>query len=110
MTAHELQHGMIKCFSEFYSYTNAIKKTVDAFLDSAMISAKGLYSRVRFPHLPTVKLPLVKLPIIKFPSFKPALLRAGGKQIVNQWVNHNKEYLTYLKRMSGLASPEAETN
>jgi radical SAM superfamily enzyme YgiQ (UPF0313 family) len=117
MTAHELQKGMITCFAEFYSYTNALKKTFNAFLDAAVISAKGMYSRIRLPRLPPmpqmphlpsvklpqlphVKLPSVKLPVIKLPSFKPALLRAGGRQIINKWLLHNREYMKYLKTLS----------
>lgn len=109
MSAHELQHGMIKCFAEFYSYTNAIKKTVDAFLDSALVTAKGMYSKLhlphlprmpQMPHLPTVKLPAIKLPVIKLPSFEPALLRIGGRQIVNKWLMQNKAYMKYLKSLS----------
>jgi radical SAM superfamily enzyme YgiQ (UPF0313 family) len=112
MTAHELQKGMVKCFAEFYSYTNALKKTVDAFIDSAVLTAKGMYSKIHLPqlprmpqmphmpHLPTVKLPSIKLPIIKLPSLQPALLRVGGRQIVNKWLMHNRAYMRYLKSLS----------
>jgi radical SAM superfamily enzyme YgiQ (UPF0313 family) len=89
MTAYELQQGVIKCFSEFYSLTGGIKKAVSTFFDSTVVAGKNLYSRVHFP------------------SFYPVALKIGGSRIVSSWISHNREYLDYLKRISHMSMAKA---
>jgi radical SAM superfamily enzyme YgiQ (UPF0313 family) len=78
MTANELQRGMIECFSDFYSYTNAINSALNATVSGAIASVQRLY---RNAHIR---------------SFYPSFMRFAGKHVVKQWKKENKSYLSYL--------------
>ena len=78
MTATELQRGMIECFSDFYSYTNAINSAINATVSGAIASVQRLY---RNTHIR---------------SFYPSFIRFAGKGIVRQWLKENKSYMSYL--------------
>ncbi len=82
MTAEELQNGMVECFSDFYSYTNAFNNALNALADSAVVSVKKAYTRAHFP------------------SSKPILMKIKGKEILNSWLSHNRPYMDYLKSIS----------
>ncbi len=80
MTANELQRGMIECFGDFYSYTNAVGSALSATVNGATTMVQKLY---RTAHLR---------------SFYPTFIRFMGKGILKQWTKENKHYLTYLGR------------
>jgi len=82
LTAEELQRGMIDCFNDFYSYSNAISDAIDIFFTTASSCFVGLVKRV------------------KFPSINSTLIKLIGKKIVHKWVNFNRPYLGYLKIQS----------
>jgi radical SAM superfamily enzyme YgiQ (UPF0313 family) len=84
MTANELQRGMIECFGDFYSYTNAINSALNASVHGAVASVQNLY---RNAHIR---------------SFYPSFIRFMGKGLLRQWTKENKQYLSYLK---GTARP-----
>jgi anaerobic magnesium-protoporphyrin IX monomethyl ester cyclase len=83
MSASELQKGMIECFSEFYTYVNAVNDAVNAFGRTASASVKSLYTKAFFP------------------SFYPSVMKVVGRQLVHQWVHKNQQYLAYLKQYKG---------
>jgi radical SAM superfamily enzyme YgiQ (UPF0313 family) len=78
MTAHELQHGMLECFRDFYSYTNGIHDALDALATGAKAAFQTLYKQVYLRSL--------------YPSF----IRFAGKNMVRQWTKENRNYLSYL--------------
>ena len=80
MTADELQKGMIKCFSEFYSYMNAFNDALTAAGQAMSFAVRSLYSRAFFP------------------SFYPPFMKIAGRQIVKQWVRKNQHYFSYLRQ------------
>ncbi len=82
MTPEELQAGMLDCFSDFYSYTNAINNALNTFADTGIAAVKNLYSRAHFP------------------SLKPSFAKFFGRGIVKAWLKHNRDYLDYLKTIS----------
>lgn len=82
MTASELQQGMLDCFGEFYSYTNAINNAITALVDSSIASVKTLYTKAHFP------------------SLYPTIMKVAGKEILHNWIEHNKHYLDYLSKIS----------
>ena len=75
----ELQKGMISCYSDFYSYTNAFNDGLNILFNSLVAIGKRIYSRSYLPS-----------PI-------PAIMKIAGKHIVKSWVVNNKPYLDYLK-------------
>ena len=74
----ELQQGMIDCFSDFYSYTNAFIDAINIFFETSLKLIKSTYKKVYFP------------------SFVPSIIKFAGKRIVKNWIIHNKPYLAYL--------------
>ncbi|MEE9526015.1 MAG: radical SAM protein [Candidatus Woesearchaeota archaeon] len=84
MSAEELQHGFIDCFSDFYTYTNGINDALNAVFDSTVILGKKLYKRAYFP------------------SFHPALMRVAGKEILKSWLKQNRFYFRYLSNRLSL--------
>lgn len=78
MTASELQKGMIECFRDFYSYTNAVNDSINAAAAGARAAFKNLYTKV---HLP---------------SFYPPFIKFVGRQILQKWTRENSQYLHYL--------------
>jgi hypothetical protein len=78
----DLQKGMIDCYSDFYSYTNAFNDALNIFVNAGLAVGKKIYSRAYLPS-----------PI-------PAIMKIAGKQIVKSWILHNKPYLGYLKIMN----------
>jgi radical SAM superfamily enzyme YgiQ (UPF0313 family) len=78
----ELQKGMIDCYSDFYSYTNAFNDALNLFFDTFVALGKRLYGQAYLP------------------SLIPALMKIVGKQIVKNWIENNKPYLAYLKIMN----------
>ena len=78
----ELQKGMIACYSDFYSYTNAFNDGLNILFNSLVAIGKRIYSRSYLPS-----------PI-------PAIMKIAGKHIVRSWVSNNKPYLGYLKIMN----------
>jgi radical SAM superfamily enzyme YgiQ (UPF0313 family) len=85
MTALELQKGMIECFSDFYSYANAINNALNAGYNVTASAVKALYQKVHFPSL--------------YPTF----VKFAGNGIVKQWVRENAPYLSYLSKSSARA-------
>ena len=82
LSAFELQQGMIDCYSDFYSYTNAFNDALDVFFKTLIVISKKLFKRA---HLPSIMPPLTKM---------------VGKQIVKNWILHNRAYMRYLKIMN----------
>ena len=82
MTADELQRGALECFSDFYSYTNAVNDALNSVTDSGIALVKNIYTKANFP------------------SFGPAFMKFVGKGILNSWIKHNRYYLNYLKHIS----------
>jgi anaerobic magnesium-protoporphyrin IX monomethyl ester cyclase len=80
MSASELQKGMIECFNGFYTYLNAANDALIAMTRTASASVRSLYSKAFFP------------------SFYPSVMKVVGRQLVQQWVNKNQQYLAYLKQ------------
>ena len=78
----ELQKGMIDCYSDFYSYTNAFNDGLNLLFNALVAMCKRIYSRAYLPS-----------PI-------PAIMKIAGKHIVKSWVVNNKSYLDYLKIMN----------
>ncbi len=78
----ELQQGMIECFSDFYSYTGGINEALNAFGESLITLFRKLYSRAYFP------------------SLVPVLVKFVGRKIVKSWIEYNRNYLQYLKKLS----------
>jgi hypothetical protein len=78
LTPLELQQGMIDCFEEFYSYTNAANDAINLFFDTFGIMLRNLYKKSYLP------------------SIIPSLLKFFGRGIVKSWVAHNRPYLGYL--------------
>jgi radical SAM superfamily enzyme YgiQ (UPF0313 family) len=78
----ELQKGMIDCYSDFYSYTNAFNDGLNLLFNSLVALGKRIYGRAYLPS-----------PI-------PAIMKIAGKHIVKSWVLNNKPYLDYLKIMN----------
>jgi radical SAM superfamily enzyme YgiQ (UPF0313 family) len=83
MTATELQRGMIECFGDFYSYTNAIKSAVATGLHASVTSALNLFTQAHVR------------------SFYPSVIKFMGRRLLQEWTKENKRYLSYL---SGLAA------
>ena len=83
MTADELQEGMIECFSDFYSYTNAINDAINIIAKVGVASFRNIYTKVHFP------------------SIIPPFVKFVGKGITDSWIKNNKYYLNYLKYVSG---------
>jgi radical SAM superfamily enzyme YgiQ (UPF0313 family) len=82
LTTVELQKGMIECYSDFYSYTNAFNDALNILFDTFVVLGKRIYSKAYLPS-----------PI-------PAIMKIVGKQIVKNWISNNKPYLGYLKIMN----------
>jgi radical SAM superfamily enzyme YgiQ (UPF0313 family) len=82
LTTVELQKGMIECYSDFYSYTNAFNDALNILFDTIVVLGKKMFGKAYLPS-----------PI-------PAIMKIVGKQIVKSWVLHNKPYLGYLKIMN----------
>lgn len=83
MTASELQKGMIECFNDFYSYTNAFNDALNAVARTISASVKSLYTNAFFP------------------SFYPSFMKVAGRHILRQWVHKNQQYLAYLRQHAG---------
>ena len=81
MTPAELQQGMIDCFSDFYSYTKALRKSLELAADAAYASIKTTYTNTHFP------------------SIRPLIMRVAGRKILKDWVEHNKGYLRYISKV-----------
>ncbi len=77
-TPVELQQGMIDCFSDFYSYTNAVNDAINTFFETGLTLIKKMYTNAYFP------------------SFFPSFLKIAGKKIVKNWIMHNAPYMGYL--------------
>ncbi len=78
MTAYELIQGMIKCYKEFFSYSEGIKGMFNTTLASIKARIKSLHTQVYLP------------------SFQPSLMKFVGRKIIKDWLNSNKIYLQYL--------------
>ena len=79
MTPDELQEGAIKCFRNFYSYSRAIKSALKTTINAIVTPIKKAYKEAYFP------------------SLTPALMRAAGKKIIDNWIEYNSEYLNFLR-------------
>ncbi|MFH0773880.1 MAG: radical SAM protein [bacterium] len=79
MGADELQRGMIECFSDFYSYTNAVNAGLNLVFDTIKSSLCSLYRKAYFP------------------SLLPFIMKFAGKGIIKRWLSENRSYLSYLK-------------
>ncbi len=78
-TPLELQQGMIDCFRDFYSYTNAVNDAINTFFATGLTLIKKMYTKAYFP------------------SFSPSFLKIAGKKIVKNWITHNIPYMGYLQ-------------
>jgi radical SAM superfamily enzyme YgiQ (UPF0313 family) len=78
----ELQKGMIACYGDFYSYTDAFNDGLNILFNSLLAMVKRIYSRAYLP------------------SLNPAIMKIAGKHIVKSWVLNNKPYVGYLKILS----------
>lgn len=81
MSPVELQRGMIECFSDFYSYTNAAIDSVQLALNTIKSTVTNIYKSSYFP------------------SGLPAFMKIAGRNIINSWVKGNKSYLNYLNKL-----------
>ena len=81
MLPNELQQSAIDCFSDFYSYTNAINESLNIVADFTITSVKKLYTKAYFP------------------TIWPPLLKIIGKGIIRNWVKYNKNYLKFLSKL-----------
>ena len=81
-TPAELQQGMIDCFSDFYSYSNALNDALNTFFETFAVLIKKMYRKVHFP------------------SFVSPLVKLFGIRIVRNWIIHNKPYVEYLYRIA----------
>ena len=82
LTTVELQKGMIECYSDFYSYTNAFNDALNIFFETFLVLGKKVFGTAYLPS-----------PI-------PAIMKIVGKKIVKSWILNNKPYLGYLKIMN----------
>jgi radical SAM superfamily enzyme YgiQ (UPF0313 family) len=80
MTADELQRGMVDCFSDFYSYANALNDGLNLIANTITASVKKFYTKAHFP------------------SIQPPLLKLVGKGILRNWLVNNRQYLAYLAK------------
>ena len=92
MTAFELQNGLIECFSDFYSYTNAFNDALNATFEKIASAARLIVARPSRNNRGGVATPH---PATFFRSFTKLV----GKGIVKSWLKHNKFYLNYLKQL-----------
>lgn len=83
LTPMALQQGMIDCFTDFYSYTNAIHEAINLFFETIGSLLKALYKKG-----------------VHFPSLTPSMVKLVGKRIVKNWIEFNKPYLGYLSVLS----------
>jgi radical SAM superfamily enzyme YgiQ (UPF0313 family) len=83
MTAKELQHGMLECFKDFYSYSNGVSDALDALAFGTKAVFKNLYTQA-YPR-----------------SLYPSFIRFAGKNMVRQWTKQNSHYLSYLGKSPG---------
>jgi radical SAM superfamily enzyme YgiQ (UPF0313 family) len=84
MTAAELQYGLMRCFSDFYNYTHAIKDSLKKIKERIIASVKNIYSKASFP------------------SFFPPFTKFFGKGVIRDWIKANMPYLKYIKRVSAV--------
>jgi len=89
MTADELQQGTIRCFQDFYSFPRAIKGALNTTINIATTTIKKTYTKAYFP------------------SLRPALMKLGGRKIINNWIYYNKAYLKYLSSLSNTGPERA---
>jgi radical SAM superfamily enzyme YgiQ (UPF0313 family) len=82
LTPGELQEGMISCFSDFYSYTNGINDALNATVEMLLTFIRKIYTKAYFPPL------------------TPILIKFFGRKIVKSWIEYNRSYLYYLKKIS----------
>ena len=82
MNVDDLQKGMLDCFSDFYSYTNAANDALNLVPDFAITAVKGIFTRVSFP------------------SALPMVMKVVGKGIIKEWIRKNQSYLSYLDKLS----------
>jgi radical SAM superfamily enzyme YgiQ (UPF0313 family) len=83
MSAKELQHGMLECFKDFYSYSNGVNDALDALAFGTKAVFQNLYKQVYLRSL--------------YPSF----IRFAGKNMLRQWIKENSHYLSYLGKSPG---------
>ena len=77
MTAKELQQGLIECFSDFYSYTNAMNDALNIFAETLITAFNNTKARL--------------------PSLRPFFMKFAAKEIIRNWVRYNRPYFRYLK-------------
>jgi radical SAM superfamily enzyme YgiQ (UPF0313 family) len=83
MTARELQHGMLECFNDFYTYANGVNDALNALAFGTKAAFQNLYKQVYLR------------------SFYPSFIKFAGKNIVRQWTKDNRQYLSYLGNAPG---------
>ena len=86
MSANELQQGMIGCFNDFYSYTNAVNEALNTAVGAAVAMVKKAYTKAYLP------------------SYRPFAFKLLGKKKINDWLKYNKGYLRYMKGLSNIRS------
>lgn len=80
MTAYELQTGMIKSYSDFYTYTNAAGTAVNTLGRTVHSAVKSFYADTFFP------------------SFYSSYTKILGRRQVRNWIKINRDYLSYLRK------------
>ncbi len=83
MSALTLQNGMLRCFSSFYNYSNALRGTVSG--------AKKILGSAGKNSSPFLRLASQKL--------QPSLMKIAGKSIIRSWQQQNSPYLQYLRKV-----------
>ncbi|MAG50251.1 hypothetical protein CL621_01260 [archaeon] len=78
MTAYELIKGVIKCYKDFFSYSEGIKSMFNTSIISVKSLIKSLSTKVYLP------------------SFHPPLMKFVGSKIIKDWLNNNRTYIKYL--------------
>lgn len=80
MSAGDLQKGMIKCFSDFYSYSGAAMEALDIVYKGAISLAQAFAGGGKIPSLASM------------------IIKIAGKNIIRQWTRENAPYISYLRK------------
>ena len=106
MSVWELQLGMIKCYSDFYSIPQAAKVAGRAIHSSARSVANTMFESAldttrRLLHGAEVDLIAPARELIGqgkelYDQLSPAVIRVAGKHILEKWLDANREYLHEL--------------
>jgi radical SAM superfamily enzyme YgiQ (UPF0313 family) len=82
MTPIQLQEGLISCFRNFYSYLSAFNEAICTLFDAIGTLFKKFYKTAYFP------------------THWGILFKVFGKRLLRSWIDHNREYLHYLRSLA----------